>query len=64
VIKLNNLRIVTRDQEVELLNVLSSDASDTEVIRMAENRLDTSLKGYQVSRNGNNVLVAPTPVFG
>jgi hypothetical protein len=61
------IRIVTREKEVEVtLDDLgiAQGASDSEIIRAAERHLDTNLNGLMVSRQGENILVSPTPVFG
>jgi len=61
------VKIVTREKEVEVTLTelgVESDASDSAIIRAAERHLDTNLNGLMVSRQGENILVSPTPVFG
>ena len=64
---MTNLRIVTKEREVELtLNELGLEqgSTDAEIMRAAERHLDQNLSGLIVSRKGENVLLSPSPIFG
>ena len=62
-----NLRIVTKEREVELTFRdldLATSASDTAIVKAAEKYMDSRLTDLVVTRNGENVLLAPSPIFG
>jgi len=64
---MSNLKVVTKEREVEYTFSdldLEPEATDSEILRAAERRLDTNLNGYIVTKEGENALVSPAPVFG
>jgi hypothetical protein len=61
------LKIVTKEQEynVKLSEAeLTSNSSDTDIIKASEFIAKTILKDFVVSRHGQNILVSPSPIFG
>ena len=64
---MTNLKIVTKERETEYTFKdldLAPDATDSEIVRAAERRLDQNLNGFIVTKEGENALVSPAPVFG
>ena len=61
------VRIVTKEREVELtfdeLHITPT-SGDAAIIKAAERSLDTTLKDYMVTKNGDNVIVSATPIYG
>lgn len=61
------VKIVAREREIELTfdqMGLSPDASDAEIIVAAERHMEQKLENFVVTRQGENVMVSPSPVFG
>lgn len=61
------LKVVTSEAEREFTFEelgLPYEATDNEILEAAHRKLDQDLEGYVVSRQGQNVLVSPSPVFG
>jgi hypothetical protein len=62
-----NLRVVTKEREVELTLTelgLDNGSTDSEILRAAERHLDQNLNGLIVSRKDENILLSPAPIFG
>ena len=62
-----NLRIVTREREVELTLRdldLTNTATDAQIKTAAEKYMDSKLTDLVVSRQGENILLSPAPIFG
>lgn len=61
------VKIVVREREIELTfdqMDLSPDASDAQIIVAAERHMEQKLENFVVTRQGENVMVSPSPVFG
>ncbi len=61
------VKIVVREREIELTfdqMDLSPDASDAQIIVAAERHMEQKLENFVVTRQGGNVMVSPSPVFG
>jgi hypothetical protein len=62
-----NLRIVTREREVELTFRdldLTNTATDAQIRTAAEKYMDAKLTDLVVSRQGENILLSTSPIFG
>ena len=62
-----NLRIVTKEREVELTFRdldLATTATDAQIRTAAERYMDSKLTDLVVSRQGENILLSPSPIFG
>jgi hypothetical protein len=62
-----NVRIVTKEREHEISITdlgLTQASTDRNIIEAAGKFLDANLQNYIVTRNGDNIMVSPTPIFG
>lgn len=62
-----NLRVVLREREVDLSMVdldLGDLSTDSDIITAVTKHTGENLANHMVRREGENILVSPTPVFG
>jgi hypothetical protein len=62
------IRVVTVEKEVEFslaeLGIKVVDPSDAQLIPAVERKIDQKLENVTVTRQGENIVIAPTPVYG
>ncbi len=59
------VKVVMDGRETDMdLKSLSPEATDSEILKAVAGRAERDMNDYHVTREGSNVLVSPTPVFG